>query len=246
MISATATDAADNTSEFSQLVSVLPAPGTAALVGGTLFVSGKASSDTIVIEPRPGQSSQVRVKVNGKIVSTVSKAGVQKIVAHGLGGNDTIVVNASLNIPAELHGNSGHDRLFGAKAADWLLGESGNDSLYGLGGNDHLEGGSGNDRLEGQAGNDLVLGGAGSDTLYGQSGRDILIGGLGSDNLYGGTDDDILIGGITDHDADPAALGQIMDEWNTARSDRRPDRPANVRGRLERSFLAHPGRHGAV
>jgi RTX calcium-binding nonapeptide repeat (4 copies) len=239
-ISATATDTAQGTSEFSRVATTLPAPGTATLAQGTLLVSGTSGSDIIVIEPRPTNASQIRVKVNGKTVAIVNKANVQRISASGLAGNDTIVVNASLNIPAELHGNAGGDRLFGGSAGDQLFGEAGNDFLYGLGGNDVLDGGAESDRLEGQAGSDLVLGGAGIDTLFGQGGRDVLIGGLGSDHLDGGADDDILIGGTTDHDADATALLLILAEWRTAMSV--ATRIANLSqgGGLSDPFLLDP------
>jgi len=217
-IAATATNAANSTSEFSQAVTCLPTAGTATLSAGTLAVSGTAQNDTILIEPNPNNANQIRVILNGKVVSNVNKANVQQIAAYGLDGNDTITVSTSLSKPTELHGNAGSDRLHGASGSDQLYGEAGNDFLYGNGGWDFLNGGWGNDRLEGAGGNDVLLGGVGNDTLLGQAGRDILIGGLGEDYLNGGADDDILIGGTTDHDADGAALWSLLAEWSAAGS----------------------------
>jgi Ca2+-binding RTX toxin-like protein len=212
-ISATAIDPLESTSEFSQAIMALPAPGTATLDAGSLIVSGTSNSDVIVIDPNPMAPSQLRVRVNYKTVALKEKANVQRILASGLGGNDTITVNALLEVPAELHGNGGSDRLYGGGDVDQLFGESGDDFLYGRAGSDYLNGGAGNDRVEGGAGNDLVLGGIGSDKLFGDYGNDILIGGLGGDSLDGGTEDDILIGGITNHDANSAALLKILSEW---------------------------------
>jgi uncharacterized protein (TIGR03118 family) len=100
----------------------------------------------------------------------------------------------------------------------------------GMAGNDHihvsnqlgvttiLTGGAGNDFLMGGGGNNVIVGGTGNDMLFGQSGRDVLIGGDGRDFVRGGGNDDILIGGSTTHDADPAALLQILDEWTSNNS----------------------------
>jgi hypothetical protein len=216
LISATATSAAGSTSEFSQLVTCIPTPGTAKLSAGTLGVSGTWQNDTIIIEPNPNNAAQIRVLVNGKLVATIGKANVQEIVAYGLDGNDTIAVSTALSKPAELHGNSGNDILYGGSGSDRLFGEPGQDYLNGQAGWDVLDGGWGNDRLEGQNGTDTLLGGAGNDTLLGQAGRDILIGGPGADILNGGADDDILIGGTTDHDYNSAALLALLAEWITA------------------------------
>ena len=75
------------------------------------------------------------------------------------------------------------------------------------------DGGAGNDVLIGGGGNNILTGGTGDDMLVGGSGRDILIGGDGMDRLFGGGNDNILIGGPTAHDADPAALQQILGVW---------------------------------
>ncbi|HJZ93684.1 MAG TPA: TIGR03118 family protein [Gemmataceae bacterium] len=81
-----------------------------------------------------------------------------------------------------------------------------------------LIGGAGNDMLIGGGGNNVIVGGTGNDQLFGQSGRDVLIGGDGRDFVRGGSNDDILIGGSTTHDADPAALLKILDEWTSTNS----------------------------
>src|SRR4029453_5785548 len=64
--------------------------------------------------------------------------------------------------------------------------------------------------------------------LAGGDGRDLLIGGLDADTLDGGADDDILIAGTTAHDADDAALNQILAEWTSARSYQ--SRVKNIKG----------------
>jgi len=220
---------------------VQPPPGSVTLVGGVLFVTGTSRSDVIVVAPRPGNSSQTRVILNGRVVGVFSNASFTSISVLGLAGNDSIVINARIVKPAELHGNSGNDALIGGKGNDQLFGEDGADKLYGVAGNDTLDGGNGNDYLNGGVGSDVLLGGDGNDTLLGITGRDILIGGLGSDFLNGGADDDILIGGTTDHDGDPLALQAIFAEWISGQ-------PASTRinnlisgGGLNGSFVLDPG-----
>lgn len=206
-------------------------PGEDALV-----VTGTSGNDVIIIEPRPGSSTQIRVKMNGRVIGNFNRTAVDNIVVFGRGGNDVIVVNASLSIDALLFGEAGIDKLFGARGDDGLDGGSGRDFLYGLWGDDELEGGTGddflfggtghdqllgsegNDYLYGESGHDILLGGTGVDRLFGGSGRDLLIGGDGGDYLFGGSDDDVLIGGTTALDTNEAALLLILAELRSSSS----------------------------
>jgi uncharacterized repeat protein (TIGR01451 family) len=159
-----------------------------------LLVTGTNRNDIIVIEPRPVDPSQIRVRFNGVTVAIVSASNVQRIVAYGLNGNDTIVVNATLTQAATLFGGSGNDNLFGGAGNDQISGGFGNDRIFGVGGDDTLCGDDGNDRLYGGLGNDTLFGEAGIDRLWGEAGDDLLIGGTGNDFLYGGIGDDQLFG----------------------------------------------------
>src|SRR5205823_2822481 len=60
----------------------------------------------------------------------------------------------------------------------------------------------------------VLLGGLGNDVLQGGASGDILIGGDGRDVLRGGLGSDLLIAGRTSHDADQAALLQMLAAWN--------------------------------
>jgi len=199
-----------------------------------LLVVGTNANDVLIIEPRPSNLLQVRVKNTGQLLGIFSRNAFARILALGLGGHDLIFVDPRIAKPAELHGNEGNDKLIGGKGPDELFGEEGIDVLQGGLGNDTLRGGSGddvlvggsgrdflygeggNDVLKGDAGNDVLLGGAGNDFLYGGIGRDLLIGGAGRDRLFGQDGDDILIGGTTTHDDDAAALLAILAEWGAA------------------------------
>jgi Ca2+-binding RTX toxin-like protein len=163
---------------------------------GVLIVTGTSRSDVIIVEPRPGNRSQIRVTRNGQLLGTFSSSAVQHIVVFGLAGNDTILVNGTLRKSATLLGDEGNDFLFGGRGADGLDGGSGNDFLFGGSGDDTLCGGDGNDFVFGQSGNDLVGGDAGNDHLFGEAGNDQVLGGEGNDFLSGGTGNDRLFGQV--------------------------------------------------
>ncbi|MCE9525292.1 MAG: DUF11 domain-containing protein, partial [Planctomycetales bacterium] len=161
---------------------------------GVLIVTGTNKSDVILIEQRPANHSQIRVKINGHFVGIYNKSDVQRIVAFGLGGNDTITVGWVLEQDAVLFGGAGNDYLFGGAGKDQLDGGSGNDHLFGGLDDDALCGGDGNDFLYGQQNNDFLSGDAGNDHLFGEGGDDHLQGGIGNDYLYGGIGNDRLYG----------------------------------------------------
>jgi len=226
IITATATDPVGNTSEFSAgqtLVQGLPQcnvatlndlgdPGTAVLQTDAdspsqnlILVTGTSRSDVIVIEPRPSDRSQIRVKVNGHVAGLFDSADVQRIVVFGLQGSDRIVVSAALGQPATIFGDSGSDviiagngntQIAGGNGNDKIVGGRGNDTLCGDNGNDVIVGGGGNDTLFGEAGNDVLNGGIGDDLLLGGAGDDVLDGAVGDDHLYGQAGNDTLIGGL--------------------------------------------------
>jgi uncharacterized repeat protein (TIGR01451 family) len=159
-----------------------------------MLVTGTNRSDVIIIEPRPSDSSQIRVKINGHLAGIFASSNVPRIVAFGLGGNDTIIVNATLHQSATLFGGAGNDFLFGGAGNDQLEGDAGNDHLFGLAGDDTLCGDDGNDFLFGGLGNDTLFGEAGKDQLFGEAGDDLLIAGEGNDFAFGGTGNDQLFG----------------------------------------------------
>jgi Ca2+-binding RTX toxin-like protein len=159
-----------------------------------LLVTGTSRSDVIVIEPRPVNRSQIRVKINGQLAGIFTSAEVQRIVAFGLTGSDKIIVNATLSQLATLFGNEGDDYLFAAKGTDGLDGGNGADRLFGGLNDDTLCGGNGNDFIYGQTGNDLVGGDAGNDKVFGERGNDLLLGSDGNDRLFGGIGNDRLYG----------------------------------------------------
>ena len=128
--------------------------GTQLRVGGTqLRVDGTAGDDHITV---------ARSEAGGLVISdstgwSVTKSGSYKsLQINAGGGNDTVTLDASVDVNAV---------LFGAAGNDTLVGGGGDDRLYGGLGANTLDGGSGDDTL-------ITIGGRGTDRLTGGNGRD--------------------------------------------------------------------------
>ena len=168
---------------------------------GTLSITSDAASDRVVVstnvhqgfseDGEPLHSTTVSFHVNGVLWSVpvgpyagLSQfRGVDKIVFHGNGGDDTLINNTS--IPVDAYGGAGKDTLTGGGAGDYLNGGGEDDILNGGSGKDSLWGGIGNDSLRGNDGLDYLYGEAGNDTLSGGNDNygDVLIGGTGRDSF---------------------------------------------------------------
>ncbi len=191
-----------------------------------LFVAGTSSNDEIIVEPY--FDDNVRVVLTGRpIFGPAPLAPIQRFGVLGGAGNDRLIINNELTIPAEIYGNSGNDLILSGLGDDFLDGGYDDDVIYGYNGKDMIYGQSGSDVLYGMGGADVLLGGAGDDLMYGGGGRDLLIGGTGLDRLFGETGDDLLIGGTTSYDSNWVALGRLSSEWYSARSYN--DRVFNLR-----------------
>ena len=121
------------------------------------IVQGTSGNDTIVLSP-VGNTTQITVKLNGKVVGTYQPTG--RMIVHGLAGDDDIQVTGNTSVSM------------------WLYGDGNNDRLKGGAGNDVLMDGDGDDLLVGGSGRDLLIGGTGADRLVGDADDDILIAGF--------------------------------------------------------------------
>ena len=122
-----------------------------------LLVLGNASVEIVSIKAA-NRGTAINVKRNQNNLGSFDATQIGRIIIFGLGGNDTIKVNANVDIDAQLQGGDGADTLRGG------------------GGNTIVVGGDGNDTLRGGRNRNLLIGGAGVDSLTG--GSDILIGGI--------------------------------------------------------------------
>ncbi len=146
----------------------------ATFAGGTLTVFGTAAADDSVVS---GKSRAITVTANGHTVGGSPFANVIKIVVDAGAGNDSVLLNTSVN--GTLNGEDGNDVLTGG---------SGNDVLNGGAGDDVLDGGDGNDALLGGTGNDALTGGPGVDVMKGEEGDDVI-------NANDGISDSLVDGG---------------------------------------------------
>ncbi len=169
--------------------SVVPIGAGSGNMPTTLAVGGTAGADKIVLQNAAGGKLFI-VTANGQRLGRFATKQLKGVFVFGHGGNDRIIIQPGVSVPAYLYGGSGNDLLIGG---------SGNDLLFGQ---------AGNDRLNGGAGRDLLVGGAGSDRLLAQdrTGR--------AAHLEG----DILIGGLLTYEAIEVALERIMAEWGSSRS----------------------------
>lgn len=167
---------------------------TAILNAGLLSVVGDAADNQIVVSA--DLNNNVQVTDNGVLVpiqvvsGSLQKSMVSLISVQGQAGNDSIILDRSLNTrdaqnlliqspTAYLDGGSGHDSIQ-PLIGGFLNGIIGNPVI----GNTVMVGGSGNDILTSGFGNDVMLGGDGNDQLIWLPGtlNDVYEGGKGLDN----------------------------------------------------------------
>src|SRR5262249_60215204 len=111
-------------------------PGPPGPARRALAVAGTDGNALIVIAPgpRPG-TAQVFIQgvspARPGSVQTVSLQGVSRLLVYGGRGDDTLVVDPSLALPALLDGGPGNDRLVAGGGPSILVGGDGNDTLVG-------------------------------------------------------------------------------------------------------------------
>lgn len=127
---------------------------------------------------------------------------IERVVAYGGGGNDTIVALGAENsdgdgkpfgLPLVICGGPGNDVIGGGAADDRLNGDGALDSTGDC--FDGQQAGDGNDTVTGSAGDDHIWGGQYDDTLDAGPGADTVDGGYGNDDITGGPEFDTLSGG---------------------------------------------------
>jgi Ca2+-binding RTX toxin-like protein len=146
-----------------------------------IVVNGTPIADNINVTDLAGPATQITIN---NVVSLVADG--TSIEVNGLGGNDTMVVNAIL--PTLMRGGDGNDYMMGGNGNDVMLGGNGDDVTVGRNGMDKMLGEGGNDRLYGMNDSDALYGGTGNDYLDAGTGRDEVHAGLGSDRIVVATD----------------------------------------------------------
>lgn len=130
---------------------------------GTIFLPadqpGEPVDDVLVRRANPDGSFVTLLRT--------ARVNVASLLVDGKGGDDAILVDPLLTVPAlliggagrdsiasgggpaEIHGGAGDDLLLGSPAGDSIFGEEGDDYLDGRGGADLLDGGPGNNTIVG-------------------------------------------------------------------------------------------------
>jgi Ca2+-binding RTX toxin-like protein len=111
------------------------------------------ASAPCVVREVPGKGHQ----------AVCSSEGLNVVAMFGRGGRDTLD-GVTKFLTANLHGDSGNDRLIAGYGNATLFGGPGSDDLIGGPGNDLLMGQAGNDGMDGRKGHDRCIGGPGRDT----------------------------------------------------------------------------------
>jgi hypothetical protein len=129
-------------------------------------VSGKLGDGDDMVFIKKTSHDEYAVTINGDTayytadqLKALSDKGYFKLG----GGNDSMVIDESVDVGILVNGGAGDDVIMGG---------SGNDSLWGSAGNDMISGRGGDDVLGGILGNlDTLEGGAGRDTLHVMAGK---------------------------------------------------------------------------
>ena len=188
---------------------VPPPPVTFAIAGNKLNVTGSDENDTITVLNDAGL---IKINANGVIIDTTAlAASVQAVTISGMGGDDTLTLDASLGtlLLGTLLGGNGNDTLISGLGNDTLDGGADIDTAsytqatvgvrvnlslatiqttVGAGkdkllGFENLTGSNWNDSLTGDSQNNVLAGGNGNDTLVGGAGRDSFYGDGGNDSF---------------------------------------------------------------
>ncbi|MCS7465690.1 hypothetical protein NZK35_03255 [Stieleria sp. ICT_E10.1] len=141
---------------------------------GLLVIEGDADNNRIwVAQSRSGE--RLRVSIDGRTKDfPAANISLMKIFAGP--GNDAVRVSRRVEIPTQIFGGDGHDRLAAGSGPTLIEGGDGRDRIRGGAGVNVLFGGAGNDRIAGGASTDYIIGGAGNDILRGGAGDDWIFG----------------------------------------------------------------------
>jgi Ca2+-binding RTX toxin-like protein len=153
------------------------------LLGGDVSATGNPLSNTLTgtggdntLDGGRGPDSLAGLAGNDTYVVDSSLDGVTEGTGAGI---DEIVCVVSITLPANVEDGTAAP----GTSVVALTGNSLNNVLTGNDGPNLLDGGAGNDTLLGQGGLDVLLGGDGNDLLAGGAGIDVLLGGAGADRF---------------------------------------------------------------
>lgn len=165
-------------------------PADMIVLRNELNINATQGPDDILVVETDGT---LIVRINSdECIVTLPIGKIKHVNINGLGGADTIRVNAPLT--TTINGGTGADRIYGGPLKNDIVGGLGPDIIHGGPQDDVIFGDAGEDTVFAFAGNDLIFGGRSNDTLCGGLGRDEIYGDQGSDIINGDGGHDILVG----------------------------------------------------
>lgn len=132
----------------------------------TLLVTGSGAADVIHVSK---QNDGLVIDVNGVVRRGINAAQVRSIRILAGAGDDRIVVDANVTVPAFIDAGAGNDIVRGGGGNDGIAGGSGDDVLSGGPGRDVLFGGPGHDLFSASVGQDRLLDLSSHDTFRAES-----------------------------------------------------------------------------
>src|SRR4051812_47814512 len=127
---------------------------SATLNSGMLTVTGTEASNRITVAVDRRFINVIDVAVDSEL-HRFALGSFSYVNIDGLGGNDRILVDSSLDLlslTTNINGGAGNDTITTGVGNDYILGGNGNDKITT---------GAGNDRVAGEAGNDSLIVGDG-------------------------------------------------------------------------------------
>jgi uncharacterized protein GlcG (DUF336 family) len=153
---------------------------SAALVDGTLFVSGDNGRNAIQVSADAGD---LVVIDNGSVVNRVASSRVLQLAIVSGDGNTTVRVAADVMQPATIEGVAGQDVLMAGGGPTTLIAGTGPTKLVGGPAADILIAGGPNDILIGRSVKDEIQLGFGNDKVYAAADT-VIVGAQASDRIY--------------------------------------------------------------
>lgn len=144
---------------------------------------------TLSTGPNPNQVRVSKLASNNYAVTcdgqtfTFSKAELRKLTLDTGGGNDRVVIDASVDVPFRVRTGAGNDAVVNHARGVHISAGAGDDRVVSYASDCYISGGAGRDRLSAYGDRNRLTGNDGNDALFASGRRNYLVGGPGADVL---------------------------------------------------------------